>query len=674
MKTPKLILSCLGFLALVSCSVADSDVADDDGSEIPSRFAAETLAFSAIQARDVSLSASGSCAALDARLQKLAQAQLEQYWQQTAQNCYSGFDEDVVSMPEDDIASLGEKAASTPTDAAMTATLDYTEQNSQIQGVLEPDVVFTNGELIFVLSEQREIKIYQAWPAEDLAVLSVIDTTTPIGAYQFAYLNKMILADSHLTVFGSFFDATGYFEAQVVFDVSDPRVPQAVSAAFVKNAVWRDARWQDGRLISVFAQSLGLPVQYGVSDATAEMCAERGGTLQMTAAYKEAVVAHLESEGERLQTLTIAEQLPQITTLDLQNNTTTTQTLDCADVLVNDFTVGNDLTLVLQQSPAASDVQAFAVLGNANTVYMNAQSLLLAAGTTPLFYEILSDDQIDITTTVLHRFALVNESLVYQASGIVPGTVPSAFAIDNDGAVTRVATQVLARGEDQPIDVALHVLAESDGAMAIVGKLTDLVRDEQIFSARYVGDRLYLVTYQVVINHDPLFVIDISDDADPRLLGQMSLTGFSSYLQKIADARLLGIGQTDTDCWWGGCWGQDYKISLFDVSDEAVPTEVSQLVLPVPGAEAHIDHLSVHYDEGSQKLFLPLLTRYTADTFEPQYELSIMNVADAALVETGRVAVAGSAGEVLRTVLIGDATAPLLYIVGNEGIEVLADF
>ena len=86
-------------------------------------------------------------------------------------------------------------------------------------------------------------------------------------------------------------------------------------------------------------------------------------------------------------------------------------------------------------------------------------------------------------------------------------------------------------------------------------------------------DTGYFVTYK---NVDPLFSVDLSDPENPRILGELKVTGFSSYLHFYGEDRLLGIGsETDPDT--GASKG--IKLSMFDISDPANVTEIAKYVI-----------------------------------------------------------------------------------------------
>lgn len=110
---------------------------------------------------------------------------------------------------------------------------------------------------------------------------------------------------------------------------------------------------------------------------------------------------------------------------------------------------------------------------------------------------------------------------------------------------------------------SLYVLNAAD--LSQVSSLTGIAPGERVYAARYVGDYLYLVTYRRV---DPLFGIDISDPANPKILGWLEIPGYSEYLHPWGDRYLVGVGV-------GESWG--LKVDLYDVSDPTNITRVSSI-------------------------------------------------------------------------------------------------
>jgi hypothetical protein len=108
--------------------------------------------------------------------------------------------------------------------------------------------------------------------------------------------------------------------------------------------------------------------------------------------------------------------------------------------------------------------------------------------------------------------------------------------------------------------------------------------NEQLYATRFVGDRGYAVTFR---RTDPLYVLDLSSAADPRIAGELQVTGYSEYLHPLPGGLLLGIGKEATT---NGLF-QGVQLSLFDVADPAQPREVQKVVMGRRGTEsALLDH------------------------------------------------------------------------------------
>lgn len=125
---------------------------------------------------------------------------------------------------------------------------------------------------------------------------------------------------------------------------------------------------------------------------------------------------------------------------------------------------------------------------------------------------------------------------------------------------------------------------EPDGDRLVqVGRVTGLGRTETIRSVRFLGDLGYVVTFRQT---DPLYTVDLSDPRRPRVAGELKIPGYSAYLHPAGDGLLLGVGQDATK--QGAATG--LQMSLFDVSDAANPRRVGQVTLPGAWSGADGDH------------------------------------------------------------------------------------
>jgi len=210
--------------------------------------------------------------------------------------------------------------------------------------------------------------------------------------------------------------------------------------------------------------------------------------------------------------------------------------------------------------------------------------------------------------TVIQRIKIDGQDITFEASGEVPGYVLNQFSMDEHNNYFRIATTVYnynmrTFAAEETTRNNIYVL---DTNLNIIGKLEDLAPGEQIYSARFMGDRCYVVTFR---NIDPLFVIDLSNPTAPTVLGQLKVTGYSGYLHPYDENHIIGIGkETDYDVQEDFAWYQGVKISLFDISDVANPVEVAKYEIGDRGTDSPIlsDHKALLFDKEKNLLVIPV--------------------------------------------------------------------
>ena len=173
--------------------------------------------------------------------------------------------------------------------------------------------------------------------------------------------------------------------------------------------------------------------------------------------------------------------------------------------------------------------------------------------------------------TVIHKVSVDGDDITPEGIGKVPGGIINQFSMDEHDGVFRVATTLHERWGISRQEESSNNVFTLDEDLAILDSLMDIAPGEQIYSTRFMGDRLYMVTFEQI---DPFFVIDLSDPADIRSLGELKIPGFSRYLHPYDDATIIGIGKDATETGRQ----QGLKISLFDVSDVDDPQEIAQYV------------------------------------------------------------------------------------------------
>jgi hypothetical protein len=204
----------------------------------------------------------------------------------------------------------------------------------------------------------------------------------------------------------------------------------------------------------------------------------------------------------------------------------------------------------------------------------------------------------DITSPGPPRFA---------GGGSVPGYLIDQYALSQWQGYLRIATTTgtswaLADGPPanaQTSSSAVYVLSTRGPVMRLAGHVTGLGLTERIYSVRFIGPVGYVVTYRQT---DPLYTVDLSDPAQPRVRGSLALTGYSSYLHPASDTRLIGIGrQADAMGHAGGT-----QVSLFDVSDLAAPTRLATFTLAAAIPDAEFDPHAFLYWPGAHLIVVPL--------------------------------------------------------------------
>ncbi len=171
--------------------------------------------------------------------------------------------------------------------------------------------------------------------------------------------------------------------------------------------------------------------------------------------------------------------------------------------------------------------------------------------------------------TQIAKFGLADGKMDADGAVSVNGRITDTFAINEQSGKLRVLTtsQDSVNGEDT------NNLYLFDKNLGLTGKIEGLAQGEEIYAARYLGNMAYFVTYR---NTDPLFAVDLSDDRNPKVLGELKISGFSEYLHFWGDDKLIGIGY-ETDEKTGEHTG--IKITMFDISDPSSLKETNSLVL-----------------------------------------------------------------------------------------------
>ena len=242
------------------------------------------------------------------------------------------------------------------------------------------------------------------------------------------------------------------------------------------------------------------------------------------------------------------------------------------------------------QNDAQKPTHETILLGGTSTIYVSQNNIYL---TFPNY----TWQENETMKTTIQRIKINKQAITFAAQGEVPGYILNQFSMDEHNGYFRIATTTnnwRTFAEEATSKNNVYIL---DMNLNIVGKLEDLAPGEQIYSARFMGDRCYLVTFKQI---DPFFVIDIANPTEPKVLGYLKIPGFSGYLHPYDKNHIIGIGKQDNNV----------KLSLFDVTDVTDPTETAKYIVEAEYSDSPVlyDHKAFLFDKPKQLLALPVST------------------------------------------------------------------
>ncbi|PXF18439.1 MAG: hypothetical protein CXX76_01545, partial [Methanobacteriota archaeon] len=354
--------------------------------------------------------------------------------------------------------------------------------------------------------------------------------------------------------------------------------------------------------------------------------------------WMEAINAAIAQNDAIIDATDLNELIPRV--YELQDGNVTihsfTDAADCQDFVIAEDGTARSVTSIMTLDLESDDLsfEADHVMSNWATIYASADMLIIAemANDWWWFWDDEVADYQEVTN--LHAFDISQPGETsYIGSGRVNGTILDQFSLSEHNGFLRVATTTGQWGrwwlsaEEQSgpenhvfvLEQVIHAAGSTEQSteLNVVGHVGGIAVGERIWSSRFVGDRGYLVTFR---NIDPLWTLDLSDPANPQVIGELEVPGVSTYIHPLDEDHLLTIGIAGDEN--GLDWGST-QLSLFDVSDFANPVLASKLELsPVPDDEKHgwnwawseatYEHKAFQYWNG--QLAIPLSTsRYTWD-------------------------------------------------------------
>jgi hypothetical protein len=452
---------------------------------------------------------------------------LQSYQDELDSSSVTGSTDSGIVMYSNETADSGARTDSSSsssdsaTASARAVDTSFSDTNVRTEGVGEADIVKTDGSYLYTLkANSQEISIVDI-RSDQMKVVSSISLNENFQASEF------YLSDQKLFVLGNMQNTQVDSDSKTLYrgsctriqtyDLADINNPKSIGTVD-QSGYYRTSRFKDGYLY-VFSD-------YYIYDTIT----------------KKDYPSYVPLVGDNL--------------------------LKQSDIYLPTNHAADQYLVVSSVSASSPDKAADqkAVMSENGEVYVSENNIYIYEYTNS---SILADNLAAKNQTILRKLSYNKGKLSGSAQGKVKGYLNDSFSIDEYDNTLRLVTTVTHNVGSSSQSNSVYVL---DADLKTIGKIEDLAKNEQVYSARFLGDTGYFVTYEQT---DPLFSVDFSDPENPKILGKLKIPGFSEYLHFYSDNLLLGIGMdTDENGITNGV-----KISMFDISDPSDVKEVSKYTL-----------------------------------------------------------------------------------------------
>ncbi len=453
------------------------------------------------------------------------------------------------------------KSTSTPSNTK-ESTQEYSKTNIQVENVDEADIVKTDGKYIYYVVGKKII-IADITKKEELLQIAKIDFSSEKYTPSELYINKnklIILGnenaysyDTGITVketTNSVYKKGIYKQKTVakIYDLSSIKEPKE------ERTIEIEGNYVSSRMIENNIYFIGNKSVYTNNIATYEI-----KDLDEDI-YKPMYKDTLNSNSEKLIDFDKIYYFDNIESLNY--------------LTLAGFSIDNK---------KEANIQTF--LGAGEKVYSSSQNIYIAKQKN--VYDADTHKSLGYDTKIL-KFNLNNGEIKFKAEADVTGGINNQFSMDENNGYFRIATTIGVSSWDVDDNSSSNSLYILDENLKEVGKVEGIAKGEKIYSVRYVGSKAYVVTFKTM---DPLFVIDLSDVKNPKILGELKIPGYSTYLHPYDETHLIGFGyDTKENSSRDGYVQNGLKMSMFDVTNLNNPKEMFTVKIGEKNASSPLIH------------------------------------------------------------------------------------
>jgi uncharacterized secreted protein with C-terminal beta-propeller domain len=531
----------------------------------------------------------------------------------------------------------GEHISSSSSPSSKKSASQYSKTNTQVEDVDEADFLKNDGGYIYILADNH-FQIIDAWPPQEAKKISTIkiegeakrlyvhkdraviySSLSPSGrrkSHQRSKIGKLMcisLRRRECTYgYDCEFTGDGNDLKITIFDISNRKRPILLREIDLNGSYLNSRRIGDAIYTVVIFPEFSLDHKLSFWPEDYYKC----GSCREEACSEQEIIRmfrKLEMKNkQKIMQTNLSGFLPTIKDTryiggfpiindELLN--------DCRNFYISKQQDGKSfLTLLSFDIDAHKSLYASTIIDRPGAVYASSSSLYIATRHyynegKPWFYR--DTNKIDEVTTV-HKFKLdiKSPSSIYVGSGIVKGRILNQFSMDEYNGYFRIAT-TMGRVPDPNVHSTISILKEIKGELKLVGIIDNIAPTEDIRSARFNGDKGFIVTFKKT---DPLFVLDLSNPKEPKIAGELKIPGFSTYIHMLDDKHILSIGY-DADDQGDFAWFTEIMLQIFDVSNLSNPRLIHKEVIGTRGStsDAATNHLAFNFFRPKNLLAIPMV-------------------------------------------------------------------
>jgi Secreted protein containing C-terminal beta-propeller domain distantly related to WD-40 repeats len=442
----------------------------------------------------------------------------------------------------DNTWSIGiDSVGSTESSSSSSNTKDYSTTNIQVENVDEADIVKTDGDYIYSISEDNVIITDAKDPKQPKVVATIQSEDDDIPEDIILYKDKLVVISTKGNQTQRYYYNNRMNTVVKIYNITSREKP-VLTKSYEMYEPYYTSRCIDNVLYVISSGNLRkeddeIVVGYNEDNMEKEMSIDK--------------IKYLKDVKTTKQTL--------ISTVDLNNETADIK-LDSYLMNISNAYVSENAIYLLNQRYSNDTKMPISLLFGLKGVFGLED-----------YYEMDSESGY---YTEIYKFD-IKENVEYKAKTKVKGKTINQYSLDEKDNHLRIALY-----DNDGSRVAIF-----DEDLKQIGISDNVAKGEKMYSSRFIGDKVYFVTYKTI---DPLFVMDLSNEAKPKVLGKLKIPGYSTYLHPYDENHIIGIGMETKEIINRNSNGKvisttakvvGMKMALFDVSNVNSPVQISSVVI-----------------------------------------------------------------------------------------------